>query len=213
MNEHRAVVNRLRWMQQAYGLDAADAVLQKTPFGFDVSVWEFFWPWLVGARLVLARPQGQRDPAYLLELIDRERITTLHFVPSMLSAFLAGVPAGGATSLRRIVCSGEALPASMVEAVHRQLPQARLFNLYGPTEAAVDLTAAEPRPGEAVTLGRPIANTSIYILDAEGAPVPVGALGEIHIGGVQVGRGYLDRPGLTAERFGVSPRRLDGEHR
>ena len=201
MNEHRAVVNRLLWMQQAYGLGTADAVLQKTPFGFDVSVWEFFWPWLVGARLVLARPQGQRDPSYLLELIDREQVTTLHFVPSMLSAFLAGLPAGGARSLRRIVCSGEALPAQMVEAVHRQLPQSRLFNLYGPTEAAVDVTAAEPRPGQPVTIGRPIANTRIYILDGQREPVPVGVPGEIHIAGVQVGRGYLNRPELTEERF------------
>ncbi len=205
MNEHRAVVNRLLWMQQAYGLGGGDTVLQKTPFGFDVSVWEFFWTWLAGARLVLARPQGQRDPNYLLGVIGREQVTTLHFVPSMLSAFLACVPAGGAPSLRRIVCSGEALPATMVEAVHRQLPNARLYNLYGPTEAAVDVTAGEPRPGQPVTIGRPVANTRIYILDALGEPVPVGVPGEIHIAGVQVGRGYLNRPELTGERFIADP--------
>jgi acyl-coenzyme A synthetase/AMP-(fatty) acid ligase len=176
-------------------------VLQKTPFGFDVSVWEFFWTWLAGARLVLAKPQGQRDPSYLLDVVEREAVTTVHFVPSMLSAFMACVPLGRAASLRRIVCSGEALPAAMVEAVHRQLPEARLYNLYGPTEAAVDVTAAEPRPGEPVTIGRPISNTRIYILDALGEPVPVGVPGEIYIAGVQVGRGYLNRPDLTDERF------------
>jgi amino acid adenylation domain-containing protein len=201
MNEHRAVVNRLLWMQQTYGLSAGDTVLQKTPFGFDVSVWEFFWTWLAGARLVLAKPQGQRDPSYLLDVVEREAVTTVHFVPSMLSAFMACVPLGRAASLRRIVCSGEALPAAMVEAVHRQLPEARLYNLYGPTEAAVDVTAAEPRPGEPVTIGRPISNTRIYILDALGEPVPVGVPGEIYIAGVQVGRGYLNRPDLTDERF------------
>ncbi|MBW8848811.1 MAG: amino acid adenylation domain-containing protein, partial [Burkholderiales bacterium] len=205
MNAHHAVVNRLLWMQQAYGLGCHDAVLQKTPFGFDVSVWEFFWPWLNGARLVLARPGGQRDAHYLVDLIEREQLTTLHFVPSMLSAFLGALPEGGCASLRRILCSGEALGAHEVRMVHERLPQAPLYNLYGPTEAAVDVTACEPQPGAPVTIGAPIANTRIYVLDAQGQPVPLGVAGEIHIGGVQVGRGYLNRPELTAERFVPDP--------
>jgi amino acid adenylation domain-containing protein len=205
MNEHRGVVNRLLWMQQAYGLNATDAVLQKTAFGFDVSVWEFFWPLLAGARLVLARPQGQRDVTYLVDLIERERITTLHFVPSMLSAFLAAMPRSSGSSLRRVICSGEALEPHQVNLVHEQLAHARLYNLYGPTEAAIDVTAGEPQRDHLVTIGAPIANTRIFILDALGQPAPVGVAGEIHIAGVQVARGYLGRPALTAERFVPDP--------
>ncbi|WP_148037813.1 non-ribosomal peptide synthetase, partial [Burkholderia pseudomallei] len=142
MNEHRGVVNRLWWMQQTYALDERDAVLQKTPFSFDVSVWEFFWPLMSGARLVIAKPEGHKDPAYLSELIDRERVTTLHFVPSMLQAFLEDEGAArGCGSVKRVMCSGEALPPSLVKRFYRCLPDARLHNLYGPTEAAVDVTA------------------------------------------------------------------------
>nr|WP_268879070.1 non-ribosomal peptide synthetase [Albitalea terrae] len=208
MNEHRGVVNRLLWMQQAYGLGAHDAVLQKTPFSFDVSVWEFFWPLLQGARLVMARPGGHKDPAYLCEVIQEHRITTLHFVPSMLQAFLAHPDMGGCASLRRVVCSGEALPPALARQCRQRLPQAGLHNLYGPTEAAVDVTAWTcPREGpvDVVPIGRPIANTAIYLLDPRGRPVPQGAIGELHIGGVQVARGYLHRPELSAERFIVDP--------
>ncbi|AIV74176.1 D-alanine--poly(phosphoribitol) ligase, subunit 1 [Burkholderia pseudomallei] len=209
MNEHRGVVNRLWWMQQTYALDERDAVLQKTPFSFDVSVWEFFWPLMSGARLVIAKPEGHKDPAYLSELIDRERVTTLHFVPSMLQAFLEDEGAArGCVSVKRVMCSGEALPPSLVKRFYRCLPDARLHNLYGPTEAAVDVTAwacdAE-EGGASVPIGRPIANTRIYVLDGYGQPVPRGVAGELYIGGVQVARGYLNRPELTRERFVDDP--------
>ncbi|WP_324294352.1 amino acid adenylation domain-containing protein [Burkholderia pseudomallei] len=209
MNDHRGVVNRLWWMQQTYALDERDAVLQKTPFSFDVSVWEFFWPLMSGARLVIAKPEGHKDPAYLSELIDRERVTTLHFVPSMLQAFLEDEGAArGCGSVKRVMCSGEALPPSLVKRFYRCLPDARLHNLYGPTEAAVDVTAwacdAE-EGGASVPIGRPIANTRIYVLDGYGQPVPRGVAGELYIGGVQVARGYLNRPELTRERFVDDP--------
>jgi arthrofactin-type cyclic lipopeptide synthetase C len=208
MNEHRGVVNRLLWMQDAYGLTEDDAVLQKTPFGFDVSVWEFFWPLLNGARLVMARPEGHKDPAYLASAIEQERITTLHFVPSMLQVFLESGEAARCSSLVRVICSGESLSGSSVRRFRQQLTTARLYNLYGPTEAAVDVTAwdcAAEVCQENIPIGRPIANTQIYLLDDNGEPAPVGVSGEIHIGGVQVGRGYLNRPELTAERFVACP--------
>ncbi|WP_405987096.1 amino acid adenylation domain-containing protein [Streptomyces sp. NBC_00872] len=201
--EHRAIVNRLHWMQEAYGLTGADRVLQKTPYGFDVSVWEFFWPLTTGATLVLARPGGHRDPAYLAGVIAAEGVTTLHFVPSMLRAFLAG-PLPPLPTLRRMICSGEALPADLVTAVHERIG-CELHNLYGPTEAAVDVTAARCAPGLPVTIGRPIANTRTYIVDDGLRPVPVGVPGELLLGGVQLARGYLGRPALTAERFVPSP--------
>ncbi|MGP1218267.1 amino acid adenylation domain-containing protein [Serratia sp. CY34543] len=209
MNEHRGVVNRLVWMQEAYGLTAADTVLQKTPFGFDVSVWEFFWPLMVGARLVMAKPEGHKDPDYLSRAIEQYGVTTLHFVPSMLQSFLAdGQAATRCGQVVRVMCSGEALPATLVAEFYRRLPQAELHNLYGPTEAAVDVTAWHcSREAERVSvpIGRPIANTRIYLLDERGQPVPLGAVGELYIGGVQVARGYLHRPELTAERFLSDP--------
>ncbi|MDU9026179.1 non-ribosomal peptide synthetase [Pseudomonas corrugata] len=204
MNEHGAVVNRLLWMQDAYTLGAADAVLQKTPFSFDVSVWEFFWPLFTGARLVMARPGGHRDPAYLREAIQRHGITTLHFVPSMLDVFLAHGEADECEGLRQVMCSGEALPGHLVRRFKAQLPGTALHNLYGPTEAAVDVTAWDCTGAEtpdSTPIGKPIANTRIYLLDAHQQPVPMGVAGEIYIGGVQVARGYLHRPELTAERF------------
>ncbi|NZD57208.1 amino acid adenylation domain-containing protein, partial [Sphaerotilus montanus] len=207
MNEHRGVVNRLQWMQDEYRLDAADVVLQKTPFSFDVSVWEFFWPLMTGARLVLARPGGHQEPQYLAELITHERITTLHFVPPMLGAFLelATLPAGHA--LRRIVCSGEALPVDLERRCLERLPEVGLHNLYGPTEAAVDVTYWPCEPGslgESVPIGRPVSNTRVHLLDTDQQPVPPGVPGELCIAGVQVGRGYLNRPELTAEKFIVA---------
>ena len=208
MVEHRSLVNRLVWMQSAYGLDASDAVLQKTPFSFDVSVWEFFWPLMTGARLVMARPEGHKDPAYLVETIDRNKITTIHFVPSMLQVFLEQANAAKCSSLVRIISSGEALPVALARETRRRLPHAALHNLYGPTETTVDVTAWTYEPDPALTsipIGRPIANTRVYILDAAGEPVPVGVAGELFIGGVGVARGYLNRPELTAERFLADP--------
>ncbi|MEZ2148236.1 amino acid adenylation domain-containing protein, partial [Bradyrhizobium sp. DN5] len=207
-NEHRAIVNRLIWMQNAYGLKATDVVLQKTPFGFDVSAWEFFWTLLEGATLVLASPDAHRDPAALVDLIIGERITTVHFVPSMLVSFMDAKSVDRCTSLRRVLCSGEALPAASVHKVRRLLPWTGLHNLYGPTEAAIDVTAwscPDEFDGAIVPIGRPIANTRVYLLDGHRAPVPFGAVGELYIGGAGVARGYLNRPELTAERFIASP--------
>ncbi|MDI2146254.1 amino acid adenylation domain-containing protein, partial [Pseudomonas sp. ITA] len=210
INEHSGVVNRLLWMQDAYRLTSEDSVLQKTPFSFDVSVWEFFWPLMTGARLVMARPGGHKDPLYLSEVIEAERITTLHFVPSMLDVFLAHGDTARCSGLRQVMCSGEALPGSLVRRFKQQLPGSGLHNLYGPTEAAVDVTAwdcsgpLEQTPDN-TPIGKPIANTRMYILDAQQQPVPQGVVGELYIGGVQVARGYLNRPELSAERFLQDP--------
>ncbi len=209
MNEHRAVVNRLLWMQEEYALGADDAVLQKTPFSFDVSVWELFWPLLTGARLVMARPGGHKDPDYLARIAGERRITTMHFVPSMLGYFLDEPElAARRASLKNVMCSGEALTKALVERFYERLPFVHLSNLYGPTEAAVDVTAwrcpRENVPAN-VPIGKPIANTKTYVLDARLEPVPIGVAGELYIGGVQVGRGYWNRPELTAERFIANP--------
>ncbi|GLW91316.1 hypothetical protein Aglo03_21320 [Actinokineospora globicatena] len=202
---HAAIVNRLLWTQAQFDLGADDRVLQKTPASFDVSVWEFFWPLVVGSTLVVARPDGHRDPAYLAELIRAERVTTVHFVPSMLRAFLAHADVTGLDGLRRVLCSGEALPVDLAERFHESLG-AQLHNLYGPTEAAVDVTHWACQPGEsAVPIGRAVWNTRLYVLDADLNPVPVGAPGELYLAGVQLARGYLDRPGLTADRFVADP--------
>ncbi|RUI24899.1 non-ribosomal peptide synthase/polyketide synthase [Pseudomonas aeruginosa] len=206
-NRHSALSNRLCWMQQAYGLGVGDTVLQKTPFSFDVSVWEFFWPLMSGARLVVAAPGDHRDPAKLVALINREGVDTLHFVPSMLQAFLQDEDVVSCTSLKRIVCSGEALPADAQQQVFAKLPQAGLYNLYGPTEAAIDVThwTCMEEGKDAVPIGRPIANLACYILDGNLEPVPVGVLGELYLAGRGLARGYHQRPGLTAERFVASP--------
>jgi amino acid adenylation domain-containing protein len=200
---HRAIVNRLRWMQETFQLGPDDRVLHKTPYGFDVSVWELFWPLVAGAGVVLARPGAQRDADHLADLIHRERITTVHFVPSMLEAFLGVVATEHRlTGLRRVICSGEALSPAVADHCLRLLPGAELHNLYGPTEAAVDVTWHHCVPGETtVPIGRPIANTWVEIVDPHGRPAPIGVPGELCIGGVQLARGYVGRPALTAERF------------
>lgn len=212
MNSHRAIVNRLCWMQETFPLTADDAVLQKTPFSFDVSVWEFFWPLLVGARLVIARPNGHQDPAYLIDVMAREAVTTAHFVPSMLQVFLETPDLATCRALRRVICSGEALPYHLQERFFSQ-STAELHNLYGPTEAAVDVSwwaCSRANTQATVPIGRPIANTTLYILDQRFRPVPVGVTGELYIGGIQLARGYLQRPDLTAERFIPNP--FIGEH-
>lgn len=209
LNAHSGIVNRLLWMQDQYQLTPNDVVLQKTPYSFDVSVWEFFWPLIVGARLAVARPGGHRDPQYLIETIAREGVTTMHFVPSMLRAFLASVAPiapNSAKSLRQMMCSGEALSADLVAGVFANLPNVGLHNLYGPTECAVDVTHWTCTPQDAsegtnVPIGRPVANTQLYVLDAAGHPLPAGVPGELFLAGVQVGMGYHGRPELTAERF------------
>ncbi|MEO3754695.1 amino acid adenylation domain-containing protein [Streptomyces sp. B6B3] len=209
MLSHRGICNRLLWMQDAYGLRDHDRVLQKTPYSFDVSVWEFFWPLITGAHLHVARPDGHRDPAYLAELVERQRIDVLHFVPSMLQAFLAQQSvAEHCRDVRHVVCSGEALPLDVQDQFLRTLPNTRLHNLYGPTEASVDVTFWECAtvPGATtVPIGRPVANTRMYVLNEAMSPVPDGVVGELYIGGVQLARGYLERPDLTAERFVANP--------
>ncbi|MEX3968988.1 AMP-binding protein, partial [Paraburkholderia sp. EG286B] len=182
-NEHRAIINRLIWMQRAYALQATDVVLQKTPFGFDVSAWEFFWTLLEGATLVLAPPDAHKHPNALVDLIVSQRITTAHFVPSMLVSFLDAKGGEHCRSLRRLVCSGEALAAASVQKARRLLPWTGLHNLYGPTEAAIDATAwscPAEFDGAIVPIGRPIANTRVYLLDGHGAPVPFGVMGELY---------------------------------
>ncbi|MFK3774285.1 amino acid adenylation domain-containing protein [Pseudomonas sp. NPDC089406] len=206
-NRHRALVNRLLWMQQAYGLQAHDVVLQKTPFSFDVSVWEFFWPLLAGAHLVVAAPGDHRDPARLVALIREAQVSTLHFVPSMLQVFLQDPQVSACASLRRIVCSGEALPADAQQQVFARLPGAQLYNLYGPTEAAIDVTHWHCiDDGRAtVPIGSAIANLRTYILDHDLQPVGPGVTGELYLAGEGLARGYHRRPGLTAERFPLDP--------
>ncbi|TMD63194.1 MAG: amino acid adenylation domain-containing protein, partial [Chloroflexi bacterium] len=208
MNSHRAICNRLLWMQDAYQLQATDRVLQKTPFSFDVSVWEFFWPLLTGARLVVARPNGHRDGAYLVQLLREAQITVLHFVPSMLRSFLEEPEVATCNGLRLVICSGEALAYEVQQRFFEHLPGAELHNLYGPTEAAVDVTswACEPESQRRIVpIGSPIANIRIYVLDTHLNAMPIGIPGELHIGGVGVGRGYYNRPELTAEKFIPDP--------
>ncbi len=210
MNEHAGLVNRIRWMQAEYGLAAGERVLHKTPIGFDVAGWELFWPLSAGATVVLARPDGHRDAAYLAALIRDSGVSTCHFVPSMLRAFVEEPSvAGCAGTLRRVVCSGEELSPSTVTRLRELVPDVAVHNLYGPTEAAIDVTAVEITPGHTVRprlpIGHPITGARLYVLDPRGAPVPVGVPGELFIGGVQVARGYLGRPALTAERFVPDP--------
>ncbi|MGY5311787.1 amino acid adenylation domain-containing protein, partial [Nocardia gipuzkoensis] len=209
---HAAIDNRLRWMQHTFSLDAIDAVLQKTPATFDVSVWEFFWPLRVGARLVMAVPGGHRDPVYLAGLIRDAGVTTAHFVPSMLAEFVAAGQDAPA-SLRRVFCSGEALGPETVRAFS-EISSAALHNLYGPTEAAVDVThwacprrsdAADGAAPQIIPIGAPVWNTQVFVLDSYLRPVPLGVTGELYLAGVQLARGYTNRHELTAQRFVANP--------
>ncbi|HTQ78615.1 MAG TPA: amino acid adenylation domain-containing protein, partial [Thermoanaerobaculia bacterium] len=208
MNAHRAILNRLRWVQAHYPLGEEDALLQKTPYTFDVSVWEFFWPTTVGARLEVAVPGGHQDPDYLAATLERAGITVLHFVPSMLSAFLEAPGLSRGRSVRQVVTSGEALSAELAAAFAAKLPWSGLLNLYGPTETAVEVTAWDCRNHPAarpVPLGWPIENLQIHLLDPALAPVGLGIAGELLIAGLGVGRGYTGRPDLTAEKFVPDP--------
>lgn len=207
----QAIVNRLLWMQNHYPMGGEDVVLQKTPCSFDVSVWEFFWPYLVGAQLVMAPPEAHRDPEALQQLFTRYRVTTTHFVPSMLAAFVTALTSDEAVAscqtLRRVFCSGEALPAELCRQWEK-LTQAPLHNLYGPTEAAVDVSwypaygeALASVTGSSVPIGWPVWNTGLRILDAAMRPVPPGIAGDLYLTGIQLAQGYLSRPDLTASRF------------
>jgi amino acid adenylation domain-containing protein/non-ribosomal peptide synthase protein (TIGR01720 family) len=207
MNTHKGVCNRLLWMQDSYKLTTADRVLQKTPFSFDVSVWEFLLPLLTGACLVVAKPGGHQDSAYLVELIIQQKITTVHFVPSMLRVFLEEAGIENCTSLRQVFSSGEALPTEIERRFFNRLG-CELHNLYGPTEAAIDVTFWQCQPETklaTVPIGYPISNTQMYILDPLLQPVPIGVKGELYIGGINLARGYFQRPELTAEKFIPNP--------
>jgi len=214
MNTHGGLTNRLLWMQEAYTAGTGDRVLQKTPFTFDVSVWEFFWPLITGACVVMARPGEHRDAGCIVRCICDEAITIVHFVPSMFSAFLEEPGSGQCYSLRHIVCSGEALEVEDVARFARKGLSARLHNLYGPTEAAIDVSYWECSPAplmRTVPIGKPIANIRLYVLDSRLEPVPAGLEGELYIGGIGVARGYLNRPDLTADRFLPDPHGPPGE--
>ncbi|MBJ3815406.1 enterobactin synthase subunit F [Shimwellia pseudoproteus] len=215
MVDQRAIVNRLLWMQDHYPLGDQDVVLQKTPSSFDVSVWEFFWPLMVGARLVMAPPDAHRDPRLLRELFSQWQVTTTHFVPSMLAAFVSALEgeacAAQCRSLRRVFCSGEALPVTLCREweQHTGVP---LHNLYGPTEAAVDVSwypafgqALAQVKGNSVPIGWPVWNTGLRILDASMQPVPPGVAGDLYLTGIQLAQGYLGRADLTASRFVADP--------
>ncbi|RVU51813.1 amino acid adenylation domain-containing protein [Pseudomonas syringae pv. syringae] len=206
-NSHRALVNRLHWMQKAYKIDGSDTVLQKTPFSFDVSVWEFFWPLMTGARLAMALPGDHRDPERLVQTIREHQVTTLHFVPSMLQAFMTHPQVESCDTLRRVVCSGEALPAELAAQVLKRLPQAGLYNLYGPTEAAIDVTHWTCSADDilSVPIGQPIDNLKTHILDDGLLPAAQGVAAELYLGGVGLARGYHNRAALTAERFVPDP--------
>ncbi|TLG75096.1 non-ribosomal peptide synthetase [Methylocystis sp. B8] len=214
---HRAIVNRLRWMQHEYRLTADDVVLQKTPSSFDVSVWEFFWPLITGACLVVAPPEAHRDPRALLRLIQDHRVSVIHFVPSMLATFVATAKsqsgqASDCSSLRLVFCSGEALSKELVRS-YETLLKAPLHNLYGPTEAAVDVTyqqacgadVEEAEEAASVPIGRPVWNTALRVLDPWLRPTPIGVPGELYLSGVQLADFYLNRASLTASRFVADP--------
>ncbi|TMC10247.1 MAG: amino acid adenylation domain-containing protein, partial [Chloroflexi bacterium] len=205
---HRALRNRMLGMQAEHRLEPAEGVLVKTSLGFDVSVWEVLWPLLAGARLVLARPGGQADSGYLADLVRERQVTTAHFVPGMLRAFVEEPASAACTSLRRVLCGGESLSAELRDRFCERLPHCQLHHLYGPTEATIDVTGGRCLPAQGpglVPIGRPLGNTRLYVLDPGLEPAPIGVVGELYIGGVQLARGYLGRPGQTADRFLPDP--------
>ena len=207
MVEHQAICNRIVWMQKQYDLNQMDRVLQKTPFSFDVSVWEFLWPIMAGAKLIFVLPDKHKDGKYLANFIEEQKITTLHFVPSMLQSFLAVENLSDkASSIKRIICSGEALSKNVQDDCLTKL-DCELHNLYGPTEAAVDVTywKCDREYQWSVPIGRPIYNTQIYILSNRNQARPIGVPGELHIAGAGLARGYLNQPDLTAEKFINNP--------
>lgn len=203
---HRAICNRLYWMQDYFNITSEDKILQKTPISFDVSVWELFWPLLFGSTVVVAEPDMHKDSDYLVELINKEKITTMHFVPSMLQRFLDNKDVNLCKSLKRVICSGEALERYLVDKCFEKL-EAEIYNLYGPTEAAVDVTYWHCKRGDKhryVPIGRPISNCKLYILDDNMEPVPVGVPGELYIGGVCLAKGYHNKEKLTSEKFVIN---------
>jgi amino acid adenylation domain-containing protein len=208
MVPHKGIINRLLWMQNAYPLDSSDRILQKTPYSFDVSVWELFWPLIIGAELVYAKPEGHKEADYLRDTINKYNISTLHFVPTMLGIFLQTADIENCSSIKRVFCSGEALQLEHEKRFFQRLDKAELHNLYGPTEASVDVSYFACRPDSdysSVPIGKPVSNTQLYVLDKHLAPVPVGVVGELYIGGIQLARGYLKREELTRDTFIDNP--------
>jgi acyl-coenzyme A synthetase/AMP-(fatty) acid ligase/aryl carrier-like protein len=208
MVPHAGVYNLLCWGQAAFPLGGADRVLQKTPFSFDVSVLDLFWPLAAGSALVVARPEGHLEGAYLVDVIRREAITVLHYVPSLLRVFLQEPGLEDCFSVRVVFCCGEAVTPDLVGLFRRRWPHVELVNLYGPTEASVLVTTWTCPPyatARVVPIGRPVWNTKVHVLDAALEPVPAGVAGELWIGGAQLAQGYLGRPELTAERFIPDP--------
>jgi len=204
---HAGLINRLGWGQAQYRIDGRDRVLQKTPYTFDVSIWEFFWPLVTGARLVLAAPGGHRDPGYLAAVLAEQQITVSHFVPSVLSTFLNQPELPELPALRHLFCSGEALAADVRDRALRRFPHIQLHNLYGPTEAAIEITGwtCTAADGPTVVIGRPITNMQTYVLDSANRPVPIGVTGQLHLAGIGLAIGYLGQPALTADRFVPCP--------
>ncbi len=207
MIPHQAICNHMHWMQSCFPLNQADRVLQKTPFSFDASIWEFYAPLLTGARLIMAKPGSIQDTQYLVNTIVDQQVTVLQVVPSLLRMLLEpkGIEIG--KSLRRVFCGGEALPVDLHERFFEKM-DAELINLYGPTEACIDATFWRCERGSTrrvVPIGGPISNTQIYVLDSHLNPLPIGVRGELHIGGCGLAKGYLNQPELTAEKFIPDP--------
>jgi amino acid adenylation domain-containing protein/non-ribosomal peptide synthase protein (TIGR01720 family) len=210
MLNHQGIVNRIEWMQNMYSLCDKDVVLQKTPYVFDVSVWELLWANWYGAKIVMAKPEGHKDSDYLHQVIREKNVTTLHFVPSMLEAYnhyLINQNQKISTNVRQVFCSGEALPNNVVQQTFKNFANSnsKLHNLYGPTEVSVDVTYYETSPFKNVYIGKPISNTHVYILDTYKNPVPIGVVGELYLGGAGLARGYLNRTELSEERFVKNP--------
>jgi len=204
MTPHRAVTNMILWMQDVYKMTPTDRLLHKTAFSFDASVWEFFWPLVTGATLVVARPYAEKDGDYMVKILREQKITILQLVPSLLKLLVQQEGFEDCQSLRHVFCGGEALPGVVCDGFFERLPQADLTNVYGPTETTMHVTVLECRKGakeRVMPIGRPVGNTQAYILDEQMQPVPIGIPGELYIGGEQVARGYLNRPDLTTERF------------
>ncbi|GAA6615987.1 amino acid adenylation domain-containing protein [Scytonema sp. NUACC26] len=215
-NTHKGIYNRLCWMQSEFQLSQQDCVLQKTPFSFDVSVWEFFWPLMYGARIVVAKPGGHRDPSYLIKVINEKKVTTVHFVPSLLNVFLDDPDISTCKTLRQVFCSGEALPYQSTQKFYEKFKGCLLHNLYGPTEAAIDVSYWPCSPqqyGQKVPIGKPIANIQLYVLDKYLKIQPIGVAGELHIGGVGLAKGYYGREELTREKFIPNPFDPEGKGR
>lgn len=215
MIAHYSLVNRINWMQKAYPIHESDVIMQKTPYTFDVSVWEMFWWAITGATVCFLPPEGEKDPRVIVECINKYKVSTMHFVPSMLNIFLDYFgDLDGLTkleSLKKVFCSGEALLAKQVEKFNKlfyETTQARLINLYGPTEAAIDVTYFNCSTGDKldiIPIGKPIDNIQLYIVDNIGKLQPVGVAGELCIAGEGLARGYLNRSELTKEKFIPNP--------